>query len=208
MKPKETDVGLRDITQKSPQDSTPKYGEDHWYDRPHWYQRQVVEITVIVMAFFVITLPWVVSVHNGYPNDAELETIHATILKTSRLDPHLIVALEDGTKMTMEFPVYISGRSSMAFYGWSTSDRKRLVGCEVEVKGIWLEWTVFERFRVWELKCPAKNIVIDRATTEEQFEFARQSDFSDGLVLAVYLPLLAALIAVIKEIIFRYRKGS
>ena len=48
---------------------------------------------------------------------------------------------------------------------WTDQERERLPGCLAIVRGTPLRWTINDRFRVWELDCPEREIQISLEKT-------------------------------------------
>lgn len=135
-----------------------------------WFVRYNLSLFMLGAFTAIIFAPEAVTHLNGVPDPAALQTLNVRILQTYLVEPHLLVELADGRQRGMEWPVPISGgRGGFRSSAWSDSERLLLKGCQATVRGALLRWTVEERFRVWELKCPEKAIDIGMDKTADGF---------------------------------------
>ena len=107
--------------------------------------------------------PEMVTWYNGFPALEELETHQVTIVAVQEKDPHFAVDMADGSRKIMEWPVPVSYYGGFPSYAWSKEQRQLLPGCQAEIQGVPMRWTIRERYRIWSLDCPEKGI---RITTE------------------------------------------
>lgn len=90
----------------------------------------------------------------------------------------------------MELPVNLSmkgGGRAYYGYGWQgEEDRKKLVGCNVEIRGVSMKWTFEDRFRVWELICRDRQIAVGGLeASAKMLDTSRKGDL--WIVLIVWL---------------------
>lgn len=115
---------------------------------------------------------YLIGVANGVPERAQLQTVFGKVIQTHRFAPHLLIEFPDGTRRTMELPVNPTMRGGGGVYfghGWKNEEEaKKLIGCNVEIRGIPMRWTLEERFRVWELICWDKRIAVGGLETNEK----------------------------------------
>jgi hypothetical protein len=137
-----------------------------------WYRRHHETLYLIGIIFAITPAPSIVSHINGVPSTDELQTVQVRILRTQELEPHLWVQMPDGQERWMEWPVDIKfSRVRSPSYGWTDAQRKALVGCMAEVHGLPLRWTVTDRYRVWSLSCPEKDIYIKQELLAAEYVF-------------------------------------
>lgn len=143
-----------------------------------WFIRFSGTLTVLILGLLGLVAPFVVSLLNDIPDEADLQSISVRILKIYPTDPHLLVRLPDGHQRGMEWPVIISfGKKGMVSYILTDEENRRLPGCLATVRGVPLKWTISERFRIWELSCPDKNIQITFEKTKRDFDRSRNGRF-------------------------------
>ena len=126
-----------------------------------WFVRYNVSLVMLLTSLAVGVVPELVDRLNGIPDPTALQTLQVRIVRTHLTEPHLFVELPDGSQRGMEWPVRISGgRGGFRSYVWTEEEREHLPGCLAIVRGVPLRWTINDRFRVWELDCPARGIRI------------------------------------------------
>lgn len=126
-------------------------------------------------AIYLGLVHWV----NPVPNPDELIRVPIKVLGVKALDPHLHVQLADGSQRMMEFPVLFGLRPNR-YHGLSDDDKKKLRGCEGEIRGIPVRLVLTDRFRVWGLQCGDVHLGFDVA----QRDYVRlQRVEKEGLIL-------------------------
>jgi hypothetical protein len=142
-----------------------------------------------------------INLANGVPERAQLQIVFGKVIKTQLLTPHLLIELPDGKLKMMELPVNLSmkgGGRAYYGYGWQDEeDRKKFIGCNVEIRGVPMKWTIEDRFRVWELICRDRQIAVGGLeSAAKMFDSNQKSNF--WLVLFYWLivpvPLFVAVL--------------
>ena len=156
-----------------------------------WFVRYNVTLVGLISCFAFLWAPEIVSRLNGVPDPASLQTLQVRILRTHLTEPHLFVEMPDGSQRGMEWPVPISGgpgqfRSNV----WSDDQREQLPGCLATVGGTPLRWVINDRFRIWQLNCPAKSIQIGFEKAEHDFEKWVRVGVVPALVVNSFICLL------------------
>jgi hypothetical protein len=147
-----------------------------------------------------------ISLANGVPERVQLQIVFGKVIKTQLLTPHLLIELPDGKLKMMELPVNLSmigGGFPYYGYGWQDEeDRKKFVGCNVEIRGVPMKWTFEDRFRVWELICRDRQIAVSglelgskRLESEQKF----------SIYLSLFLWLLGP-VPLFIAVLYRERK--
>nr|WP_198980736.1 hypothetical protein [Herbaspirillum sp. ASV7] len=148
--------------------------------KPFWRRHPQFSWGMLLSIVFII-LPECVNQWNRVPDPATLQTLQVRLLYTQLTEPHLFVELPDGERRQMEWPITISLRGRFRTYVWTDAQRQSLPGCLATVQGAPLKLTPTERFRVWALDCPEKNISISFDTTSKPFP----QDLADRLVIGL-----------------------
>lgn len=148
-----------------PIEKRPKY----W--RPHMW---------IVVAFWVYGLgaPWFSSLHNYYiPTFNDLDTHVGVAVSVNKKSPHIVLSLDDRTHIEAEFPwliSYFGGSSAGPFFG--KNERKALLDCKtVQIKGTFIRYVPFERFRIWSLNCVDGSFSLSYDQIRSDWEKRRQA---------------------------------
>ena len=128
-----------------------------------WLALHKTSLFGVACFFAIIAGPEIVTWLNGIPAADELETHQVTIVAVQEKDPHFAVDMADGSRKIMEWPVPISYHGGFPSYAWDKERRQQLPGCNAEIQGVQVRWTIRERYRIWSLDCPEKGI---RITTE------------------------------------------
>lgn len=149
-----------------------------------WFIRFSGTLAVLLTGILVLIAPFAVSLFNGIPDTSDLQTISVRILKIYPTEPHLWVRLPDGRQQGMEWPVPITGgKGGMRAYVLTDEESRRLPGCQATVRGAPLIWTISERFRVWELSCPDKDVQIGTDKTGHEFDVGQRVDLISSLIV-------------------------
>lgn len=135
-----------------------------------WWARHKVSLGLIVFAVITGVVPYVVTHLNGIPTAAELEAHQVTIVATQENDPHFSVDMADGARRHLEWPVPVSYHGGFRSYVWTDAQRKALVGCKAEIRGVPMRWTIRERYRIWALDCPQQQIHIGLNETAKDYK--------------------------------------
>ncbi|MFY9261900.1 MAG: hypothetical protein WAO71_15525 [Gallionella sp.] len=148
--------------------------------------------TILFFGFPIwFCIVYLIDFANGVPERAQLQTVFGKVVKTQRVTPHLLIEFPDGKFKTMELPVNLSmkgGGRVYYGYGWqSEEEAKKLIGCNVEIRGIPMRWTFEERFRVWELICLDKRIVVGGLEASAK---VLDSSRKDSLLIFLFVWLL------------------
>lgn len=141
----------------------------------------------------VIVLPELVTYTNAVPKNDQLEKHQVTIVSTHKNDPHFVMEMEDGTRRMMEWPVTVSYHGGFPSDVWSDEHRKNLPGCRAEIHGLPMRWTTRDRYRVWALNCPDKEIQIPMDLVVKDYQLSLNARRSGWFVPLACLVLLLTL---------------
>jgi hypothetical protein len=161
---------------------------------PTWYRRYSLTLMGVVLTYFTIIHPDLITRLNAEPDIEHLQSLQVRILKTREGDPHFDMQLPDGTVQTMEWPVRLSFSGRESVYFWNKSQRQALIGCQATVQVAPIRWSFTNRYRVWGLSCPTANFAIGVEQTTESLQKAKVSIvtlFVGFLILS--FPLMAVI---------------
>ncbi|HZG19302.1 MAG TPA: hypothetical protein VE092_04730 [Herbaspirillum sp.] len=137
----------------------------------------------MLLSLVLLIIPECVNQWNRVPDPATLQTLQVRILHTQLTEPHLFVELPNGERRQMEWPVDISAGGRFRTYVWTDAQRKSLPGCMATVQGAPLKLTPTERFRVWTLDCPERDISVNFEATSTRHSRDLMSSLMIGLCL-------------------------
>jgi hypothetical protein len=146
--------------------------------KKRWYKKYFRCIYFLVLIHLIVLYFVVMALVNGVPTPDEMKTYEVHILEVHERDPHLHVQMPDGSKKDMEYPVKITKGGGYSFNGISAKEQARLTGCHAVVRGVPIRWTFINRFRVWELSCPKKNIYLSFERSVKAFGKGGYNNFS------------------------------
>ena len=132
-----------------------------------------------------LLIPECVNQWNRVPDPATLQTLQVRILHTQLTEPHLFVELPDGERRQMEWPVIVSAGGRFRSHDWTDAQRQSLPGCLAKVQGAPLKLTLTERFRIWALDCPERNISISFNTTSKSHSEGLTTRLEIGLFVVI-----------------------
>jgi hypothetical protein len=136
--------------------------------KPFW-RRYPTFTSGMLISLVLFIVPEFVNQWNRVPNPSALQTMQVRILYTQVTEPHLFVALPNGERRQMEWPVAVGVGGRFRSSSWSDAQRQSLPGCIATIQGAPLKLTLTARFRIWALECPEKNISINFRTTSKSF---------------------------------------
>ena len=152
--------------------------------KPFWGRHPGFSLGMAI-SMVLLVIPEFVNQWNGVPDPSTLQTLQVRILYTQLTEPHLFVKLPNGERRQMEWPIDISAHGRFRTYAWTDAQRQSLPGCLATVQGAPLKLTITERFRVWTLDCPEKNISINFNTTSKTHSRDLRSSLVIGLCLLI-----------------------
>jgi hypothetical protein len=160
-----------------------------------WYKRYLGSV-VIWLGGWLIFFPYPIAVDllNLQPDARLTKTVQAKVLQTREKDPHLLLELPNGERVSAYWPKSVHLLGSLRFHGWTREERLALVGCEATVVLSPIKyWVWFQQQRVWALHCPDTGF---EATQEQTQAELTKSVFDTGswlfqifLTLFVLAPL-------------------
>ncbi|WP_343722471.1 hypothetical protein [Herbaspirillum seropedicae] len=136
--------------------------------KPFWRRYSTFSCGMLISLVLFIA-PEFVNQWNRVPDPSTLQTLQVRILYTQQTEPHLFVELPNGQRREMEWPITVSAGGRFRSHVWDDAQRESLPGCRATVQGAELKLTLTERFRIWALDCPEKNISISFNTTSKDF---------------------------------------
>lgn len=135
-----------------------------------WYKRYLGSV-VIWLGGWLIFFPYPIAVDllNLQPDARLTKTVQAKVLQTRESDPHLLLELPNGERVSAYWPTDLAILKSFRFYGWTREERLALVGCEATVVLSPIKyWVWFQQQRVWALHCPDTRFEATLAQTQSR----------------------------------------
>lgn len=123
--------------------------------RKPWYNRYSLSVIIMGGGWAVmLPYPYAVDLLNEQPDRHHIQTVQAKVLKTGDRNPHFLLELPSGERVSAYWPTRVHQLGYPSFYGWTRDERTALVGCQATVLLSPVKyWMLFQQQRVWALRC-------------------------------------------------------
>ncbi len=150
------------------------------------------ELWASLVVWMVIGVqPWISTWVNRYPPGfSSLQKIDGEVIDTAWRSPHLMLRTRSGEVLRMEYPIFLTVYGSIGAGNRSLGpNSEKLMGCHATV---WFDkprFTLWERYRVWQIICT------DRPVYSSYEEFVRRWSWMFeliyfGFAIFIFIPVV------------------